>query len=157
MTATTRNSTLYTNRDVLNEGGSGIAQVYDAYQMGGRLFKIEMKHTIISAEASGDSTNLCVIPHGARVTGVRLVTDGLAASTGGCTVKLQATDDAGTVTDLTAATSMGVTGNQIANLSFAGMNYTPAVGKAVVSALYAVADPTDAHHLDGHLEVMLPS
>src|ERR1700675_621039 len=119
--ATTRSSTLYTNRDVVHEAGPEIAQVYDAHQMGCRLFPIECKHTVVSADASGDSTRLCVIPHGARVVNVNIVCNGFATSAGGCTVALVATDDAGTAVTIAAAQNMGTTASAIKNLSFLGM------------------------------------
>src|SRR5689334_21177605 len=103
MTAVNRNSTLYANRDVLNEGGSGVAQVYDAYQLGGRIFPIEFLHTTLTAEASGDSVNLCVIPFGARVIGVKQYGNFNLTSAGSCTGKLTATDDGGTGPEITAA------------------------------------------------------
>jgi hypothetical protein len=154
---TNRNSTLYANRDVVNEGGSGVAQVYDAYQLGGRLFPIEFLHNTLSAESSGDSVNLCVIPFGARVVGLHMYGNLGAASAGAVTVKLTATDDGGTGTDITAATSAGSSTFYQSQLSVAGMFYTPAVGKAVVKAVWGTAGPGGGKVLKGILVVILPS
>ncbi len=125
--------------------------------MGGRIFWVDFKHTTLSAEASGDSVNLCIIPAGARLKGLKMYGNGLGASAASLTVKLTATDDGATAIDITAAINAGSATFFYNQLAVAGWNYTPASGKAVVKATWGTAGPVGAKILQGALEIELPS
>lgn len=140
--------------------GTSPSPVPNAIDIGTKTIKRKIEHTVISGEDSDDSVYVSQIFHDEYLVGIQLVTDGMGASGGvGGTIAVTATDEDGTPTTTTvaAAASVDLTGEGITALAFAGMYYTPAVGKARVALVHAGANPIVGKKIKGWIEVMRAS
>ena len=146
--ATTRSSTQYTNLYTNKYLGT------TATGPRGRVVPIPFTHTVVSGETGGasagvqDLVNLCVIPKGAMVVGLELVSEALWASAGvNGTLQLGDSSDDNrylTATELYTATPGGpiaTEGMKRSGLAIEGQNYV-ATADTVVQAIYKTANPT---------------
>lgn len=144
--ATTRDSSLYTSRDVNK-------YLQDARDLGGRAYPIPFQHIVVSGETGGasagvqDKVNLCVLPANCMVVGLDWVSEALWASAGtNGTLQFGDSGDPDrylTATELYTATPGGpiaTEGMLRQGLAFEGQNYRPSAD-TIVFATYKTANP----------------
>lgn len=128
-----------------------------AMHKGTKTIRKWIDHTVISGEDVDDSVYVQQLDIGDYLVGINIVGNALGASAGtGSTLAVTVTDEAGTpaVTTVAAAADMDVTGQAISQLAFAGMHFTPAVGKGRVAIVHATGAPVVGKIVRGWIEVM---
>ncbi len=157
--ATTRNSALYTSRDVS-------AYVQDSRDHGGQLRRIKFKHTVVSGETGGASANvqdqvrLCVLPANCEVVDFKFVSDNVWASAGvNGTAEVGDSGDTDrymVATELYTAAGSPITGDgkTVSQLAFAGAQYRP-TADTIVLLTWKTANPVVGKIIKGHFLVTL--
>jgi hypothetical protein len=146
-----------TNTIYANLYGSSPVPGPSAMHKGTKTIRKWIDHTVISGEDSDDSVYVQQLNVGDYLVGINIVGNGLGASAGtGSTLAVTVTDEAATPTTTTvaAAADMDVTGQAISQLAFAGMHFTPAVGKGRVAIVHATGAPVVGKIVRGWIDVM---
>lgn len=147
--ATTRDSTLYTSRDVNK-------YLQDARDYEGRAVPIYFAHTVVTGETGGasagtqDLVNLCTLPANVRVVGMSVSHEALGASAGSGV--LADIGDSGDPDRYAAGKDVDAAGN-FDGLAFAGMGYKP-TADTIVQFRWRTANPVVGKKIAGVIFVV---